>query len=180
MSKGSAGQRKDSGTSLKSQKTWKTRRPAPYVSRVAGCQEEFITEIRRSRSSSVISSMRFSGALTKVGFQRRRRSLAVQWGRSSERMGVRLVRYLCGVLQEEASWAGILAKKRELGVNESSSAELVDNVGRRTGFVGKIALEKVANAFGKDGGVAILSEKADFSGGEREGRVNKESAEISR
>ena len=93
---------------------------------------------------------------------------------------MRLERYLCGVLQEEASWAGILAKKRELGVNELSSAELVDNVGRRTGFVGKIALEKVANAFGKDGGVAILSEKADFSGGEREGRVNKESAEISR
>ena len=40
-------------------------------------------------------------------------------------------------------------------------------------------LEKVTNAFGEDGGIVILSEEADFSGREREGHVNKESAEIS-
>ena len=66
-----------------------------------------------------------------------------------------------------------------MGADESSLAELIDNVGRRTGFIGKITLEKVANAFGKDGRVAILSEEADFSGREREGRINKEPAEIS-
>ena len=46
-------------------------------------------------------------------------------------------------------------------------------------LIGIIALEKSINADGDGCRVTILSEKADFGGGIREGRVNNESAEIS-
>ena len=74
-----------------------------------------MTEIRRSRSSSVMSRLRSSGDLMYVGFQRRRRSRAGQWGRSSERKGVRLVGYLCEYLIKRDSCAKRSEEKRAFG-----------------------------------------------------------------
>ena len=53
-----------------------------------------MTVINRSRSASVISKPEASEERVNVGFQRRRRSRAVQWGRRWEMVGVRLLRYL--------------------------------------------------------------------------------------
>jgi hypothetical protein len=60
-----------------------------------------------------------------------------------------------------------------------SFVKLIEGVGITVGFVGKITLEKVVNAVGEDVGVALFSEETNFGGIEREGSVNKESAEIS-
>ena len=85
-----AGQQAVSGMLLRSQYTWKTSRPVPYVSFVLSDHAAVVTVMARSSSSSdtwMVPSVAVESLW--VGIHSLSRSLALQWGRSEEGEGVR-------------------------------------------------------------------------------------------
>ena len=89
-----------------------------------------MTVIRRSKSASVISVLRATEERRKVGFQRQRRSRARQWGRSSEKAGVRLLRYLLGALEGQCGGERF-AEKRAVDGGVMEEAMEVEDKGRK-------------------------------------------------
>jgi hypothetical protein len=96
---------------------------------------------------------------------------------------VRLLRYLCGTLAEEASEIGRLEEKRELTVAglEVCEASVAGSKGSRGttcgSFMGITSFEKAANPESEGRGVTAFTKQSDFGGGVREGGVNNEPVE---
>jgi hypothetical protein len=100
-----AGQRCSSGILRASQNTWKTSSPEPYDSRVLGACEWAITVRMRWRSASETGTRqpRWSKRERAVaGSHNRNLSLARQWGRKEDGMGVKVEWYVRGVALDEA------------------------------------------------------------------------------
>ena len=82
-----------------SQNTWKTSRPAPYVSGIPWVQDTLMTESIQSRLASVIDGDSVDCKVN--GHQSLRHSWTRQCGWSEEGEGVRPSHYGCGLPEED-------------------------------------------------------------------------------
>ena len=163
-----AGARCSSATPRASQKTWKTRSPAPYDSRVPCAYDETIASMMRSRSHCVMfptcSPLLSVAARDASGRQTCSRSRARQWGLRSEGRGVRAGGYARPFRVETDEARGVVLSKRRAVVwliPCCVGADVpVEGVICMMLLLGASTFQSSVNGFGSCGGVLAFSMQA--------------------